>query len=257
MIKKVYLSLLLFLSILFCGCTVNTTPDLDKSVSKEELDLDASGEKDSSEEKEEDEAAEKKDSSGIYLELCDVIDYCPNYFVRIKMMDGEESIAFDEDPNIDIEPSAMVYDFGYYFEDEDNPNDTLVAGFWAVDGTDSLTIIVDGLKCVVELPLHSPEEVTLNQTLTLPDGALTMEKAYIYPNSLLLYMRGENNTELLDNLYLLKTEKSEKHGMSGIHQDDSGNGMVLFVFEDGFTTDQIYSLKVGHRDAYSEFTLSL
>lgn len=196
-----------------------------------------------------------------YLELVELEDYAPVYKLQVKMKDKEGNpLFYDESKIPELEPSEELegvvcfYDGGEVGEKSDRMN----LKFWNRGHVNSVTIRLEELEyelSILEPP--KPKEVILEQELDLGDATFVLDKAELYPCSLLLHLTGIEEKLFQENMYLLRMKDSEMLNAPSVYQDEAGNVSLLYTFEKGFDPAQVQTLLVGDSDEYLEFELSL
>ena len=226
---------LLLLSVMLSACSssnnvpsTQATSDTNDSIS-EESSIDSKA--DSAEESKANEhnMFSETNEDGIRLELIKVSGDDPIYTLTFKKKDTKSGkyLKFLNSkpkkgvglPNIDIkvEPESG---YGYWV----SPDDECHVNIFNIDRNDMVKIIISGIEYTFTPNKENTEEKTINKTVKIKAGEVTIRKALFYPEYVALYL-DENISKAYDNIFwALDTEGNRKTPI--VYEQEEGKVLV-------------------------------
>ena len=226
---------LLLLSIMLCACSSSNDIASTQASSDTKVSISEKSNKGSKKESAEDSKADEQNmfsetnEDGIRLELVEVSGADPIYTLTFKKKDTKSGkyLKFLNSkpkkgvglPNIDIkvEPESG---YGYWV----SPDDECHVNIFNIDRNDMVKIIISGIEYTFTPNKENTEEKTINKTVKIKAGEVTIRKALFYPEYVALYL-GENTAKAYDNIFwALDTEGNRKTPI--VYEQEEGKVLV-------------------------------
>ena len=202
---------LLFLSVMLCACSSSNDIASTQASSDTKVSISEKSNKGSKKESAEDSKADEQNmfsetnEDGIRLELIEVSGADPIYTLTFKKKDTKSGkyLKFLNSkpkkgvglPNIDIkvEPESG---YGYWV----SPDDECHVNIFNIDRNDMVKIIISGIQYTFTPNKENTEEKTIDKTVQVKAGEVTIRKALFYPEYVALYL-DENIYKAYDNIF--------------------------------------------------------
>ena len=226
---------LLLLSIMLCACSSSNDIASTQASSDTKVSISEKSNKGSKKESAEDSKADEQNmfsetnEDGIRLELVEVSGADPIYTLTFKKKDTKSGkyLKFLNSkpkngvglPNIDIkvEPESG---YGYWV----SPDDECHVNIFNIDRNDMVKIIISGIEYTFTPNKENTEEKTINKTVKIKAGEVTIRKALFYPEYVALYL-DENIAKAYDNIFwALDTEGNRKTPI--VYEQEEGKVLV-------------------------------
>ena len=226
---------LLLLSVMLCACSSSNDIASTQASSDTKVSISEKSNKGSKKESAEDSKADEQNmfsetnEDGIRLELIEVSGADPIYTLTFKKKDTKSGkyLKFLNSkpkkgvglPNIDIkvEPESG---YGYWV----SPEDECHVNIFNIDRNDMVKIIISGIEYTFTPNKENTEEKTINKTVKIKAGEVTIRKALFYPEYVALYL-GENTAKAYDNVFwALDTEGNRKTPI--VYEQEEGKVLV-------------------------------
>lgn len=226
---------LLLLSVMLCACSSSNDVASTQASSDTKVSISEKSNKGSKKESAEDSKADEQNmfsetnEDGIRLELVEVFGADPIYTLTFKKKDTKSGkyLKFLNSkpkkgvglPNIDIkvEPESG---YGYWV----SPEDECHVNIFNIDRNDMVKIIISGIEYTFTPNKENTEEKTINKTVKIKAGEVTIRKALFYPEYVALYL-GENTAKAYDNIFwALDTEGNRKTPI--VYEQEEGKVLV-------------------------------
>ena len=226
---------LLFLSVMLCACSSSNDIASTQASSDTKVSISEKSNKGSKKESAEDSKADEQNmfsetnEDGIRLELIEVSGADPIYTLTFKKKDTKSGkyLKFLNSkpkkgvglPNIDIkvEPESG---YGYWV----SPDDECHVNIFNIDRNDMVKIIISGIEYTFTPNKENTEEKTINKTVKIKAGEVTIRKALFYPEYVALYL-DENTAKAYDNIFwALDTEGNRKTPI--VYEQEEGKVLV-------------------------------
>ena len=226
---------LLLLSVMLCACSSSNDIASTQASSDTKVSISEKSNKGSKKESAEDSKADEQNmfsetnEDGIRLELIEVSGADPIYTLTFKKKDTKSGkyLKFLNSkpkkgvglPNIDIkvEPESG---YGYWV----SPEDECHVNIFNIDRNDMVKIIISGIEYTFTPNKENTEEKTINKTVKIKAGEVTIRKALFYPEYVALYL-GENTAKAYDNIFwALDTEGNRKTPI--VYEQEEGKVLV-------------------------------
>jgi hypothetical protein len=226
---------LLLLSVMLCACSSSNDIASTQASSDTKVSISEKSNKGSKKESAEDSKADEQNmfsetnEDGIRLELVEVSGADPIYTLTFKKKDTKSGkyLKFLNSkpkkgvglPNIDIkvEPESG---YGYWV----SPEDECHVNIFNIDRNDMVKIIISGIEYTFTPNKENTEEKTINKTVKIKAGEVTIRKALFYPEYVALYL-GENTAKAYDNIFwALDTEGNRKTPI--VYEQEEGKVLV-------------------------------
>ena len=226
---------LLLLSIMLCACSSSNDIASTQASSDTKVSISEKSNKGSKKESAEDSKADEQNmfsetnEDGIRLELVEVSGADPIYTLTFKKKDTKSGkyLKFLNSkpkngvglPNIDIkvEPESG---YGYWV----SPDDECHVNIFNIDRNDMVKIIISGIEYTFTPNKENTEEKTINKTVKIKAGEVTIRKALFYPEYVALYL-DENTAKAYDNIFwALDTEGNRKTPI--VYEQEEGKVLV-------------------------------
>ena len=226
---------LLLLSVMLCACSSSNDIASTQASSDTKFSISEKSNKGSKKESAEDSKADEQNmfsetnEDGIRLELIEVSGADPIYTLTFKKKDTKSGkyLKFLNSkpkkgvglPNIDIkvEPESG---YGYWV----SPEDECHVNIFNIDRNDMVKIIISGIEYTFTPNKENTEEKTINKTVKIKAGEVTIRKALFYPEYVALYL-GENTAKAYDNIFwALDTEGNRKTPI--VYEQEEGKVLV-------------------------------
>ena len=226
---------LLLLSVMLCACSSSNDIASTQASSDTKVSISEKSNKGSKKESAEDSKADEQNmfsetnEDGIRLELVEVSGADPIYTLTFKKKDTKSGkyLKFLNSkpkkgvglPNIDIkvEPESG---YGYWV----SPDDECHVNIFNIDRNDMVKIIISGIEYTFTPNKENTEEKTINKTVKIKAGEVTIRKALFYPEYVALYL-DENTAKAYDNIFwALDTEGNRKTPI--VYEQEEGKVLV-------------------------------
>ena len=226
---------LLLLSVMLCACSSSNNIASTQAASDTKVSISEKSNKGSKKESAEDSKADEQNmfsetnEDGIRLELVEVSGADPIYTLTFKKKDTKSGkyLKFMNSkpkkgvglPNIDIkvEPESG---YGYWV----SPDDECHVNIFNIDRNDMVKIIISGIEYTFTPNKENTEEKTINKTVKIKAGEVTIRKALFYPEYVALYL-DENTAKAYDNIFwALDTEGNRKTPI--VYEQEEGKVLV-------------------------------
>ena len=226
---------LLLLSVMLCACSSSNDIASKQASSDTKVSISEKSNKGSKKESGEDSKADEQNmfsetnEDGIRLELVEVSGADPIYTLTFKKKDTKSGkyLKFLNSkpkkgvglPNIDIkvEPESG---YGYWV----SPDDECHVNIFNIDRNDMVKIIISGIEYTFTPNKENTEEKTINKTVKIKAGEVTIRKALFYPEYVALYL-DENTAKAYDNIFwALDTEGNRKTPI--VYEQEEGKVLV-------------------------------
>mgnify|MGYP000912238491 FL=1 len=202
---------LLFLSVMLCACSSSNDIASTQASSDTKVSISEKSNKGSKKESAEDSKADEQNmfsetnEDGIRLELIEVSGADPIYTLTFKKKDTKSGkyLKFLNSkpkkgvglPNIDIkvEPESG---YGYWV----SPDDECHVNIFNIDRNDMVKIIISGIQYTFTPNKENTEEKTIDKTVQVKAGEVTIRKALFYPEYVALYL-DESIYKAYDNIF--------------------------------------------------------
>ena len=226
---------LLLLSVMLCACSSSNDIASTQASSDAKVSISEKSNKGSKKESAEDSKADEQNmfsetnEDGIRLELVEVSGADPIYTLTFKKKDTKSGkyLKFINSkpkkgvglPNIDIkvEPESG---YSYWV----SPEDECHVNIFNIDRNDMVKIIISGIEYTFTPNKENTEEKTINKTVKIKAGEVTIRKALFYPEYVALYL-GENTAKAYDNIFwALDTEGNRKTPI--VYEQEEGKVLV-------------------------------
>lgn len=226
---------LLLLSVMLCACSSSNDIASTQASSDTKVSISEKSNKGSKKESAEDSKADEQNmfsetnEDGIRLELIEVSGADPIYTLTFKKKDTKSGkyLKFLNSkpkkgvglPNIDIkvEPESG---YGYWV----SPDDECHVNIFNIDRNDMVKIIISGIQYTFTPNKENTEEKTIDKTVQVKAGEVTIRKALFYPEYVALYL-GENTAKAYDNIFwALDTEGNRKTPI--VYEQEEGKVLV-------------------------------
>ena len=226
---------LLLLSVMLCACSSSNDIASTQASSDTKVSISEKSNKGSKKESAEDSKADEQNmfsetnEDGIRLELIEVSGADPIYTLTFKKKDTKSGkyLKFLNSkpkkgvglPNIDIkvEPESG---YGYWV----SPDDECHVNIFNIDRNDMVKIIISGIEYTFTPNKENTEEKTINKTVKIKAGEVTIRKALFYPEYVALYL-DENTAKAYDNIFwALDTEGNRKTPI--VYEQEEGKVLV-------------------------------
>lgn len=226
---------LLLLSVMLCACSSSNDIASTQASSDTKVSISEKSNKGSKKESAEDSKADEQNmfsetnKDGIRLELIEVSGADPIYTLTFKKKDTKSGkyLKFLNSkpkkgvglPNIDIkvEPESG---YGYWV----SPDDECHVNIFNIDRNDMVKIIISGIEYTFTPNKENTEEKTINKTVKIKAGEVTIRKALFYPEYVALYL-DENTAKAYDNIFwALDTEGNRKTPI--VYEQEEGKVLV-------------------------------
>ena len=226
---------LLLLSVMLCACSSSNDVASTQASSDTKVSISEKSNKGSKKESAEDSKADEQNmfsetnEDGIRLELIEVSGADPIYTLTFKKKDTKSGkyLKFLNSkpkkgvglPNIDIkvEPESG---YGYWV----SPDDECHVNIFNIDRNDMVKIIISGIEYTFTPNKENTEEKTINKTVKIKAGEVTIRKALFYPEYVALYL-DENTAKAYDNIFwALDTEGNRKTPI--VYEQEEGKVLV-------------------------------
>ena len=226
---------LLLLSVMLCACSSSNDIASTQASSDTKVSISEKSNKGSKKESAEDSKADEQNmfsetnEDGIRLELVEVSGADPIYTLTFKKKDTKSGkyLKFLNSkpkkgvglPNIDIkvEPESG---YGYWV----SPEDECHVNIFNIDRNDMVKIIISGIEYTFTPNKENTEEKTINKTVKIKAGEVTIRKALFYPEYVALYL-DENTAKAYDNIFwALDTEGNRKTPI--VYEQEEGKVLV-------------------------------
>lgn len=202
---------LLFLSVMLCACSSSNDIASTQASSDTKVSISEKSNKGSKKESAEDSKADEQNmfsetnEDGIRLELIEVSGADPIYTLTFKKKDTKSGkyLKFLNSkpkkgvglPNIDIkvEPESG---YGYWV----SPDDECHVNIFNIDRNDIVKIIISGIQYTFTPNKENTEEKTIDKTVQVKAGEVTIRKALFYPEYVALYL-DESIYKAYDNIF--------------------------------------------------------
>ena len=226
---------LLLLSVMLCACSSSNDIASTQASSDTKFSISEKSNKGSKKESAEDSKADEQNmfsetnEDGIRLELIEVSGADPIYTLTFKKKDTKSGkyLKFLNSkpkkgvglPNIDIkvEPESG---YGYWV----SPEDECHVNIFNIDRNDMVKIIISGIEYTFTPNKENTEEKTINKTVKIKAGEVTIRKALFYPEYVALYL-DENTAKAYDNIFwALDTEGNRKTPI--VYEQEEGKVLV-------------------------------
>ena len=255
---------LLLLSVMLCACSssndvvgTQTISDTEGGIS-EESSVDSKA--DSAEESKANEhnMFSETNEDGIRLELIEVSGNDPIYTLTFKKKDTKSGkyLKFMNSkpnkgaglPNIDVrmEPESG---YGYWV----SPDDECHVNVFNVDRNDMVKIIISGIEYTFTPNKENTEEKTIDKTVQVKAGEVTIRKALFYPEYVALYL-DENISKAYDNIFwALDAEGNRKTPIVYERED----GKVLVYSKKDIMYNNALHLQGEYNEGYDNIEIEL
>ena len=226
---------LLLLSVMLCACSSSNDIASTQASSDTKVSISEKSNKGSKKESAEDSKADEQNmfsetnEDGIRLELVEVSGADPIYTLTFKKKDTKSGkyLKFLNSkpkkgvglPNIDIkvEPESG---YGYWV----SPEDECHVNIFNIDRNDMVKIIISGIEYTFTPNKENTEEKTINKTVKIKAGEVTIRKALFYPEYVALYL-DENTAKAYDNIFwALDAEGNRKTPI--VYEQEEGKVLV-------------------------------
>ena len=226
---------LLLLSVMLCACSSSNDIASTQASSDTKFSISEKSNKGSKKESAEDSKVDEQNmfsetnEDGIRLELIEVSGADPIYTLTFKKKDTKSGkyLKFLNSkpkkgvglPNIDIkvEPESG---YGYWV----SPEDECHVNIFNINRNDMVKIIISGIEYIFTPNKENTEEKTINKTVKIKAGEVTIRKALFYPEYVALYL-GENTAKAYDNIFwALDTEGNRKTPI--VYEQEEGKVLV-------------------------------
>ncbi len=202
---------LLLLSVMLCACSSSNDIASTQASSDTKVSISEKSNKGSKKESAEDSKADEQNmfsetnEDGIRLELIEVSGADPIYTLTFKKKDTKSGkyLKFLNSkpkkgvglPNIDIkvEPESG---YGYWV----SPDDECHVNIFNIDRNDMVKIIISGIQYTFTPNKENTEEKTIDKTVQVKAGEVTIRKALFYPEYVALYL-DESIYKAYDNIF--------------------------------------------------------
>mgnify|MGYP000986243368 FL=1 len=255
---------LLFLSVMLCACSSSNDIASTQASSDTKVSISEKSNKGSKKESAEDSKADEQNmfsetnEDGIRLELIEVSGADPIYTLTFKKKDTKSGkyLKFLNSkpkkgvglPNIDIkvEPESG---YGYWV----SPDDECHVNIFNIDRNDMVKIIISGIQYTFTPNKENTEEKTIDKTVQVKAGEVTIRKALFYPEYVALYL-DENIYKAYDNIFwALDTEGNRKTPIVYERED----GKVLVYSKKDILYNNALHLQGEYNERYDNIQIEL
>lgn len=255
---------LLLLSVMLCACSSSNDIASTQASSDTKVSISEKSNKGSKKESAEDSKADEQNmfsetnEDGIRLELIEVSGADPIYTLTFKKKDTKSGkyLKFLNSkpkkgvglPNIDIkvEPESG---YGYWV----SPDDECHVNIFNIDRNDMVKIIISGIQYTFTPNKENTEEKTIDKTVQVKAGEVTIRKALFYPEYVALYL-DENIYKAYDNIFwALDTEGNRKTPIVYERED----GKVLVYSKKDIMYNNALHLQGEYNERYDNIQIEL
>ena len=255
---------LLLLSVMLCACSSSNDIASTQASSDTKVSISEKSNKGSKKESAEDSKADEQNmfsetnKDGIRLELIEVSGADPIYTLTFKKKDTKSGkyLKFLNSkskkgvglPNIDIkvEPESG---YGYWV----SPDDECHVNIFNIDRNDIVKIIISGIQYTFTPNKENTEEKTIDKTVQVKAGEVTIRKALFYPEYVALYL-DENISKAYDNIFwALDTEGNRKTPIVYERED----GKVLVYSKKDVMYNNALHLQGEYNEGYDNIQIEL
>jgi len=255
---------LLFLSVMLCACSSSNDIASTQASSDTKVSISEKSNKGSKKESAEDSKADEQNmfsetnEDGIRLELIEVSGADPIYTLTFKKKDTKSGkyLKFLNSkpkkgvglPNIDIkvEPESG---YGYWV----SPDDECHVNIFNIDRNDMVKIIISGIQYTFTPNKENTEEKTIDKTVQVKAGEVTIRKALFYPEYVALYL-DENIYKAYDNIFwALDAEGNRKTPIVYERED----GKVLVYSKKDVMYNNALHLQGEYNEGYDNIQIEL
>lgn len=225
----------LLLSVMLCACSSSNDIASTQASSDTKVSISEKSNKGSKKESAEDSKADEQNmfsetnEDGIRLELIEVSGADPIYTLTFKKKDTKSGkyLKFLNSkpkkgvglPNIDIKVEPE-FGYGYWV----SPEDECHVNIFNIDRNDMVKIIISGIEYTFTPNKENTEEKTINKTVKIKAGEVTIRKALFYPEYVALYL-DENTAKAYNNIFwALDTEGNRKTPI--VYEQEEGKVLV-------------------------------
>ena len=255
---------LLFLSVMLCACSSSNDIASTQASSDTKVSISEKSNKGSKKESAEDSKADEQNmfsetnEDGIRLELIEVSGADPIYTLTFKKKDTKSGkyLKFLNSkpkkgvglPNIDIkvEPESG---YGYWV----SPDDECHVNIFNIDRNDMVKIIISGIQYTFTPNKENTEEKTIDKTVQVKAGEVTIRKALFYPEYVALYL-DESIYKAYDNIFwALDAEGNRKTPIVYERED----GKVLVYSKKDIMYNNALHLQGEYNEGYDNIQIEL
>ena len=255
---------LLLLSVMLCACSSSNDIASTQASSDTKISISEKSNKGSKKESAEDSKADEQNmfsetnEDGIRLELIEVSGADPIYTLTFKKKDTKSGkyLKFLNSkpkkgvglPNIDIkvEPESG---YGYWV----SPDYECHVNIFNIDRNDMVKIIISGIQYTFTPNKENTEEKTIDKTVQVKAGEVTIRKALFYPEYVALYL-DENIYKAYDNIFwALDAEGNRKTPIVYERED----GKVLVYSKKDIMYNNALHLQGEYNERYDNIQIEL
>lgn len=268
--KRIHISFLLLSLLLISGCaSSDATSEQEEKTEPEVSEVSESAE-------DEEEAQSENVEPETHLELTGLENYAPYYTLRFQKIEGGtgkvSGFAYTPDPedpsivtapeHVEVIPSEKLGLLTCSFSGDENPEDEVTLSLWNRGEEENFQIVLDDLEYEVSLPEETSEETELNQKLENEGPQAMLDKAVVYPHTILLELSGIDSAHWDCGFWLVNADTQEIVSSPMIFYDEDLEELsLLCVFEDEIPdVDLALRISESHKesaadDAYHDYQI--
>lgn len=240
---------LLFVSLMMQGCSYETQKDTVSSVGSQEI-ISTTIEESLETEEDKSETGVPKETS---LELADIKDYAPVYYLTLKKIEGEtgDELNFNT-TELSAEPADSI---GALMIEDPNNSNTLSFSFWVLNNVNSIKFTIENLEYNFDIPKTEFHKFDINQTMHYGNYNAIIKSVEVYPKAVALHISNISDEKLFENSVFLKVNNENIPPYD--FYDEATEKTLLFVFEEEITAEEIVSVEIGNGTDYATTALEL